>query len=47
MCREFRLFAINRHHIVAFTVHDDRFTYHFSQGVNQVATPYQEMLPKI
>ena len=31
------LFFINRHHIVAFSVHKDRFKSHFSQGVNQVA----------
>ena len=37
MFREFRPFFINRHHIVAFPVHKDRFKSHFSQGVNQVA----------
>ncbi len=37
MFREFRPFFINRHHIVAFSVHKDRFKSHFSQGVNQVA----------
>ena len=37
MFREFRFFFINRHHIVAFSVHKDRFKSHFSQGVNQVA----------
>ena len=38
LCSEsFAFFFINRHHIVAFSVHKDRFKSHFSQGVNQVA----------
>ena len=37
MFREFRPFFINRHHIVAFSVHKDRFKSHLLQGVNQVA----------